>query len=305
MLATLSHETFSERGWIFERKLDGERCLAIRKDGDVHMLSRNRKSLDHAYPELVDALRDQPGPDLALDGEIVAFEEGMTSFARLQPRMQVRDAAEARRSGVEVFYYVFDLPYFDGYDLTELSVLDRKAVLAGVLSFSDPLRYAEHRETDGEAYHREACAEGWEGLIAKRAASPYVGMRSRDWLKLKCVKEQEFVVVGFTDPQGSRSEFGALLVGFYAGRELVYAGKVGTGYNHRILRELGARLRSFERPWPALAAPDLPRRGVHWVRPELVAQIGFTEVTEDGRLRHPRFLGLRDDKDATEVVLER
>jgi bifunctional non-homologous end joining protein LigD len=305
MLATLSREVFSGADWVFERKLDGERCLAFRFGDRVRLLSRNRKPLNDTYPELVEALARQRSDDFVADGEVVAFEDGMTSFARLQQRMQVRDARQARASNVRVFYYVFDLPYLAGNDLTRLRLLDRKALLKGVFSFSDPLRDSEHRERDGESFHRQACADGWEGLIAKRVDSAYVQVRSRDWLKFKCVNEQEFVIVGFTDPQGSRQEFGALLVAYYAGHELAYAGKVGTGYNDRILREVGARLRSLERGEPTLSAPDLPRRSVHWVSPELVAQIGYTEMTRDGRLRHPRFLGLREDKDPREVVLER
>ena len=305
MLATLSHEVFSGANWLFERKLDGERCLAFRSGDSVRLLSRNRKLLNDTYPELVDALARQRGDDFVADGEIVTFEDGLTSFARLQQRMQIRDPRLARASPVPIFYYLFDLPYLAGHDLRGLRLLDRKALLLRAFSYYDPLRYSEHRERDGEAYHRQACADGWEGLIAKRADSAYVQARSRDWLKFKCVNEQEFVIVGFTDPQGSRQEFGALLIGYYESDRLAYAGKVGTGYNDRILREVGGRLRSLEQDQPTLRAPDLPRRGVHWVRPALVAQIGFTEVTRDGRLRHPRFLGLRDDKEPREVVLER
>jgi DNA ligase D-like protein (predicted ligase) len=219
--------------------------------------------------------------------------------------MHVRDANQARASQVPVFYYLFDLPYLEGHDLTDLELLDRKALLKDAMSFFSPLRYTAHRHRNGAAFHRQACADGWEGLIAKRAASVYVQARSRDWLKFKCVNEQEFVIVGFTDPQGSRQEFGALLVGYYEDGKLAYAGKVGTGYNDRILREVGRRLRSLEVEEPTLQAPDLPRRGAHWVRPELVAQIGYTEMTRDGRLRHPRFLGVRDDKSPRDVVLER
>ena len=176
------------------------------------------------------------------------------------------------------------------------------------LSFEDPIRYTTHTDAEGEAAWREACAKGWEGVIAKRAESPYVQRRSTDWLKFKCVNRQEFVIGGFTDPHGSRVGFGALLVGFYEGddenRQLRYAGKVGTGYDTRTLLELGAKLRALEMKRSPFAEP-VSEKGAHWVRPELVAEVGFTEWTVDGKLRHPRFLGLRDDKPAQSVVKER
>ena len=170
---------------------------------------------------------------------------------------------------------------------------------------SDPLRLTAHRNREGEKYFREACRRRWEGVIAKRAASRYVSRRTRDWLKFKCVNEQEFVIGGYTDPQGTRIGFGALLVGYYEHGRLMYAGKVGTGYDRSMLLDLSRQLRALERPSPPFASDELPRRNVHWVQPELVAQIGFTEVTRGGKLRHPRFVGLRRDKDPREVVLER
>jgi bifunctional non-homologous end joining protein LigD len=204
-----------------------------------------------------------------------------------------------------VFLYVFDLPRHDGEDLRGLPLRERKRRLRKALDFKGPIRMNPHRNGEhGEALYREACQKGLEGVIAKRADSPYRGGRSRDWLKLKCHAEQELVVGGFTAPKGSRTEFGALLVGYNENGALRYAGKVGTGFDHALLRDLGTRLRELEQdesPFPPFK-PVPP--GTHWVRPELVGQVAFSEWTRDGRLRHPRFLGLRDDKPARDVVRE-
>jgi bifunctional non-homologous end joining protein LigD len=304
MLATLADKPFSDPGWIFERKLDGVRCLAFRDGGPVRLLSRNRRALNHTYPELVEALDQQRTTRFVVDGEIVAFRDGITSFERLQGRMGLSDPVRARASGIPVFYYLFDVLWLDGYDLTGLELLDRKRVLRAAFSFGRPIRYAEHRLREGERLYREVCARGLEGVIAKRASSPYVHRRSRDWLKFKCVAEQELVIGGWTDPEGGRTDFGALLVGYYQDGALVYAGKVGTGYDEATLRDLGARLRRLARSSSPFKRGRPPERGTHWVQPKLVAQFGFTEWTRDGKLRHPRYLGLRNDKPAREVVRE-
>jgi DNA ligase D-like protein (predicted ligase) len=207
---------------------------------------------------------------------------------------------------VPVFYYLFDLMFLDGRDLRGLPLRDRKSLLRELITFGGPLRDTEDRDRDGVEYFHEACRLGWEGVIAKRAAAPYRGGRSHDWLKFKCETSQEFVIGGFTDPKGTRAHFGALLVGYYDpdGR-LTYAGKVGTGFSAPVLASLHASLVRRERKTSAFeAGTDLPRHEVHWVRPELVAQVGFQEWTTAGQLRHPRYLGLRDDKAASEVVRE-
>jgi len=304
MLATLADKPFSDPGWIFERKLDGVRCLAFRDGGPVRLLSRNRRALNHTYPELVEALDQQRTTRFVVEGEIVAFRDGITSFERLQGRMGLSDPVRARASGIPVFYYLFDVLWLDGYDLTGLELLDRKRVLRAAFSFGRPIRYAEHRLREGERLYREVCARGLEGVIAKRASSPYVHRRSRDWLKFKCVAEQELVIGGWTDPEGGRTDFGALLVGYYQDGALVYAGKVGTGYDEATLRDLGARLRRLARSSSPFKRGRPPERGTQWVQPKLVAQFGFTEWTRDGKLRHPRYLGLRNDKPAREVVRE-
>jgi bifunctional non-homologous end joining protein LigD len=187
----------------------------------------------------------------------------------------------------------------------DLPLRVRKRLLRDALTFGGPLRLVPHRNGDGVAYFEQACRKGWEGLIAKRADSRYVSTRSKDWLKFKCAQGQELVVGGFTAPQGARTDFGALLLGVYEGDELRYAGKVGTGFDTATLHELGATLRGLARETSPFAdAASIKERHVTWVAPRLVAEVGFTEWTRDGRLRHPRFLGLRDDKAAREVVRE-
>jgi bifunctional non-homologous end joining protein LigD len=304
MLATLTDAPFSDKHWIFERKLDGERCLTFRDGDRVRLLSRNQKSLNATYPELVEAIAKQAADRFVVDGEIVAFEGNLTSFARLQQRMQLKDPQEVRQSKVTVFYYLFDISYLVGYDLTALSLRHRKTLLRRAIDFSDPLRFTPHRNAEGEAFFHEICDKGWEGLIAKDARSRYVHSRSKKWLKFKCVNQQEFVIGGYTDPQGERIGFGALLIGYYAGDDLIYAGKVGTGYDDKTLRRMSERLSRIERHTPPFVSEDLPSKNIHWVTPKLVGEVKFTEWTQDGKLRHPSFLGLRRDKDPQDVVRE-
>jgi bifunctional non-homologous end joining protein LigD len=305
MLATLVDEPFSREGWIFERKLDGERVLAFRNGARVRLLSRNRKIVNNAYPEIAEAIAAQPATDFVFDGEVVAFDGAVSSFAKLQPRMQVRDPEQARRSGVKVFYYVFDLLYVDGHDTTRLPLLERKRLLRAALRYRDPLRLSAHRTTRGEAFLAQACRKGLEGLIAKRADAEYMHRRSTDWLKFKCTAEQELVIGGYSDPKGTRVGFGALLLGYYEGGKLKYAGEVGTGFNRQTLETLHRRLLRLERAEPPFERDALPQSSVHWVRPSLVAEVAFTEWTREGKLRHPRFKGLRRDKRARDVVRER
>jgi bifunctional non-homologous end joining protein LigD len=297
MKAVLTDARFSDDGWIFERKLDGIRCVALRDGGPVRLLSRNDLSLNERYPEVADALEAQPQRCFAVDGEVVAFDGGQTSFARL---------AQRGRTHVPVFFYIFDVLWLDGFDVRDLPLRTRKRLLRGSLRFdARPLRFSAHRNGDGEAFFAEACRKGWEGLVAKRADSPYTDKRSKDWLKLKCEQGQELVIGGFTAPKGTRTDFGALLIGYYDGDALRYAGKVGTGFDDATLDALGARLRALRQDdAPFADASEIREPTAQWVRPELVAQLGFSEWTTAGRLRHPRFLGLRDDKPAREVVRE-
>jgi bifunctional non-homologous end joining protein LigD len=304
MLATLTQDRFTDPGWIFERKLDGVRAVAVRNGNDTSLWSRNEKRMDGTYPEIVEALAARAPADTVLDGEVVAFDGAQTSFARLQGRIGLHDPDAARATGIPVFLYLFDVLVLEGRDVTALPLRERKRLLRDAVDFGGALRMSTHRNTEGEAYLREACRRGWEGLVAKRADAPYrPGHRSPDWLKLKCVHEQELVVGGWTDPQRSRSGFGALLVGYYRDGDLAYAGKVGTGFDHRMLADLSARFRDLAADRPPFADP-VREKGAHWLRPELVAQIGFSEWTRDGKLRHPRYLGLREDKAPQDVVRE-
>src|SRR6201996_7718244 len=305
-LATLTRERFSSPEWIYERKLDGERCLAFAGPGGVRLLSRSQRDVTSTFPEIAAALEAQRHGDLIVDGEIVAFEGSQTRFGRLQQRLGGVSPGDKLLRDYPVFYYVFDVLYADGRDTRPRPLTERKKLLAAALAFTGPLRFTEHRERDGAVFFQQACADGWEGLVAKRADFPYVGTRSRDWLKFKCENAQEFVIGGFTDPQRSRIGFGALLLGYYdPDGNLVYAGKVGTGFSTSTLRSLHAALTRLERASSPFTAGRLTGlRGAHWVTPKLVGQVGFSEWTADGQLRHPRFQGLRDDTQAREVVRE-
>jgi bifunctional non-homologous end joining protein LigD len=303
-LATLTDRRFSDPGWIFERKFDGMRCLAFRDGTRVRLLSRNRKPLNGTYPELVDALAAQQTTRFVVDGEVVAFEGRHTSFARLQGRLGITDPKVAAASKIRVFYYLFDLLHLDGKSTVDVPLMQRKRLLRNAIKFSDPLRNTPHRVADGMAAYRAACDRGDEGVIAKLADSEYDAGRSPDWLKFKCVRDQEFVIGGFTGPKGSRVGLGALLLGYYDGRDLVYAGKVGTGFDATSLRSLHQRLSGIEQDAPPFTRGLVRENGARWVHPELVAQIGFTEWTRDGKLRHPRYQGLRTDKDPGDVVRE-
>jgi DNA ligase D-like protein (predicted ligase) len=304
-LATLTSERFSDPGWLYERKFDGERCLAYRLDDQLRLMTRNRKQVNGTYPELVAALLGQDARDFVVDGEVVAFDGAQTSFSRLQQRLGVRDAGADLVAAVPVVFYLFDVLWAAGRDLRPLPLTERKQVLDGLLSFADPIRQAEHDRHDGEAYYAQACAAGWEGLVVKRGDAPYRAGRTRDWLKFKCQSNQEFVIGGYTDPKGARTGFGALLLGYYdPDGKLTYAGKVGTGFSEAVLDSMSKTLRSLTRATPPFSRGDLPRSGVHWVEPRLVGQVAFSEWTTAGELRHPRFEGLRRDKDAASVVRE-
>jgi DNA ligase D-like protein (predicted ligase) len=305
-LATLTRERFSDPGWIFERKLDGERCLAFAGSSGTRLMSRAQHDISSTFPEIARALDDRRHGELVVDGEIVAFDGKQPRFGRLQQRLGQAHPEESLLRKVPVFYYVFDLLYADGRDTRPLPLRERKALLKDAVSVGDPIRFTAHRNRDGEEFYAQACRDGWEGLVAKRADAPYQGGRDRDWLKFKCENGQEFVIGGYTDPQRSRVGFGALLLGYHdRDGGLVYAGKVGTGFDRTTLLSLHDRLARLERADPAFRRGRLPSpRGVHWVEPRLVGQVGFSEWTDDGQLRHPRFQGLRDDKKPADVVRE-
>jgi bifunctional non-homologous end joining protein LigD len=269
MAATLTQERFEGPEWLFERKYDGIRLLAYKHGKSVKLYSRNR--LEQNLPRVAEAVAGLPVRDAILDGEIAGGA-----------------------------YYVFDVMWLDGR-VTDRPLEERRTLLAN-LPFRGPMTRVEEI-TERRPWER-ACRDGWEGVIAKQRGSLYEHRRSPRWLKMKCEEAQEFVIGGFTDPQGTRVGLGALLVGYYDDGEFVYAGKVGTGFDGKLLTELRARLRKIERATsPFTRAIGLPR-AAHWVKPQVVAQIAFLEWTDDGKLRHSRFLHLRSDKDAKDVVRE-
>ncbi|HEX5401347.1 MAG TPA: non-homologous end-joining DNA ligase [Pseudonocardiaceae bacterium] len=303
MLATLTDRRFSSPAWLFERKLDGVRAIVCADGGPPHLWSRTERAMDTNYPELVAALAEQAPGRFVADGEIVAFERGRTSFLKLQNRIHLEHPTAEDIAAVPLHLYLFDLLVIGDVDVTGVPLRDRKRLLRQTFDFGGPIRLSTHRNGDGEEYLKQACQRGWEGLIAKRADAPYRSGRSADWLKFKCESGQEFVIGGFTDPAGTRTGFGALLIGYHDRGALRYAGKVGTGFDTATLHSLRARLDELTRP----ASPFVDGAGerrAHWVSPELVAQVGFAEWTHDGRLRHPRFLGLRTDKPAADVIRE-
>ena len=295
MLATLSDERSLGDGWVLERKLDGVRCIAVADEGRVQLFSRTAHDVTARWPAVAAAV-GALGRDLVLDGEVVAMDgEEPLGFQALQ---------QGERPPA---LWAFDVLNLDGDDLRSNPLHARRAALIEAVDGADgALRLTEEWEGRSEDRYARACAQGWEGLIAKVADGPYVSGRSRQWLKLKCVAEQEVVIGGWTDPRGSRTGLGALLVGVYDDGALRYVGKVGTGFDRRVLDDLVGRLRKLERETSPFSEPIKPRvAGAHWAEPRLVAQVGFQEWTAAGRLRQPRFLGLRDDKAPEDVVAER
>jgi bifunctional non-homologous end joining protein LigD len=286
MAATLTHDRFTGPEWTFERKLDGIRLLAFKNGTDVRLLSRNRLPQNGAYPSVVEAIARLPAHQLILDGEATGVWAGVGGGY----------------TAMALGYHVFDILWIDGRSVTSLPLDARRALLAE-LPFSEPVRRVVALD-DAEPWER-ARAEGWEGVIAKRRDAPYEHKRSPHWVKMKCEATQELVVGGFTDPQGGRVGLGALLVGYFDGEDFVFAGKVGTGFDTKLLLELRATLDLLEIPTPPFTkGRGLPRLRQHWVRPHVVVQVAFTEWTVHSKLRHPRLLGVRADKSAREVVRE-
>ena len=306
MRAVLTDDRFSSPDWIFEPKLDGERILTYRDGPSIQMYTRNQLMANDQYPELVEALLKQKSTSYVVDGEVVAFKPGTSigSFSRLQERMHVVHPSKKLLNDVPVLYFLFDVPFLNGIDMRSKPLLERKKKLYTSFRFGDSIRFLTHLKANGVAYYKEACRLGWEGLIAKRIDSLYRSTRSHDWLKFKCVNEQEMVIGGYSDPEGTREEFGSLLLGYYDGNQLRFAGKVGTGFSSEILRKVANQLKPLETKQSPFVSIAISRRGLHWVKPKLVAQVGFSEWTDDGKLRHPRFLGLRQDKSAKQVVRE-
>ncbi|KAB0503720.1 DNA ligase D [Pseudomonas moorei] len=303
-LATLV-EKAPDGQWRYEVKFDGYRIMARIDHGEVRLFTRNGHDWTHKLPGQAEALAALHLESAWLDGEMVVVdEEGVPDFQALQ------NAFEAGRSG-NIVYYLFDLPYLNGVDLREVPVEERRAALATVLKASDDplLRFSDSFDEEPQALLNSACQMRMEGLIGKRLGSPYVSRRSSDWIKLKCKHRQEFVIVGFTDPKGSRSAFGALLLGLHDrdSGELRYAGKVGTGFTEATLASIHDQLKPLKTKKPAVVNP--PEGGefktVHWLKPRLLAEVAFAEITKDGSVRHAVFHGLRDDKPAKDITEER
>lgn len=290
--------------WQLEPKLDGYRLVGVSQAGTVTLRTRNGLDATASYPEIVDALTDQPFADFVVDGEIVARRQGnVSSFERLQRRPATRPAAPGEVKAVPLQFVVFDLLELDGVDLRSIPLDRRRALLTDGFEFDPTLRLSEILDGSAAELFDRAGEDGWEGLVAKRRDSAYKPGRSRHWLKLKCLLRDDFVIVGWTPPKGGRVGFGALALATRVSGDLVYAGRVGTGFDDATLRSLLEQLEVIERSTPVVAAPA-EMRSVHWVEPTLVCEVGFSEWTSAGQVRHPRYLGLRPDKSASDVIRE-
>ncbi len=306
MLAETREQPFSKAGWLFELKLDGYRLRAAREDGRALLVSRNGHDLTAAFPEIARAVAALPYEGLILDGElVVADDAGRPSFSRLQNRAKLSRLAEVKRAAVETpaTLYVFDLLAFEGYDVRPLPLLKRKAVLAKLLPRAGALRFSDHFETQGEALYEHVVRLGLEGIMAKKADSVYRGGRSANWLKIRADRTDDFVVVGYSKPKGSRGGFGALHLAGYEDGTLTYAGRVGSGFDAKQLKEVSAELEGAVLPTPPCEGP-LPESKDHvWVGPKLVVEVRYKEWTPDGVLRQPVFLRFRDDKEPKDCVI--
>lgn len=305
MLATLVDDPFSDPEWIFETKWDGFRSVCFIKNGQARFVSRNQIEMTGQYPELAGVGKQIHAKEAILDGEIVALDEdGMPRFQLLQPRVGRKSAIEALRGKGQIVYFVFDLLFADGDDLTRCSVVERKAALKKLLRPASFIKLSDHIEGDGEAFFKEIEKFHLEGMIAKRAAGPYIQKRSSDWLKVKTIQRSEVVIGGYTEPRGSRSHFGALVVGLYRDRELHYVAHVGGGFNQRTLAQIFKLMQPLKtKQSPFVDAPKT-NEPVQWLKPKLVAEVKFSEWTADNRLRHPVFIGLREDKKPVDCRFE-
>jgi bifunctional non-homologous end joining protein LigD len=285
--------------WLLEPKLDGLRCIAVRNGREVALFSRNRLPFTARFPTIVRAVASLPASNFVLDGEVVGMVDRRPNFGALQANIGALEDDEAP----SIEFWVFDIPWLLGQDLRHLPISERKDLLAKAVLDGGPIRLVPTLEGEAHEVFARACEQGWEGLVAKRSGSPYREGRSSEWRKLKCSCRQELVIGGFTEPRGTRDGFGALLLGYWQQDELVYAGKVGTGFTDATLRELRRALLEIERPSSPFAGP-VTERGPHWVEPSLVVEVSFSNWTRDGRLRHPSYLGLRPDKPSRDVVRE-
>ena len=308
MLASSRARPFSRAGWLFEIKYDGYRLVAERRDRQPYLRSRAGHDLTDTFPEIARAVRGLPYEGLVLDGEVVVHDsEGLPSFSKLQKRGRIQRKTDALRLSVELpsVLYAFDLLGLEGYDLRSLPLVQRKEILRDVLPTVGPIRYSDHIEVHGEAMYERATAMRLEGIVGKKADAPYRGGRSSHWVKVRTVRTDDFVVVGWTEPKGSRVGFGALHLAQYAGDDLRYRGSVGSGFSEAELNEMPSLLGEREIDQPPCTTGPVPRgKGHHWTRPEVVAEVVYKEFTDDGLARHPSFARLRSDKRAPECVVD-
>jgi bifunctional non-homologous end joining protein LigD len=303
-LATLVKEPPSGDEWLHEIKYDGYRIGARVRNGRIALYTRNGNDWTAAFPEIAEALRKLTVSDALIDGEVaMVLPDGRTSFQVLQ------NAFSGEQPRAALVYFVFDLLRLDGARIGPLPLEERKARLRKLVGRrkASRLRYSDHVLGHGEAFFARACRSGLEGIVSKRRDQPHRAGRSPDWLKTKCVLRQEFVIGGFTDPEGMRAGLGALLIGYYDDARLVFSGKVGTGFTHKIALDLRQRLDKLQQlrcPFTPLPEAAIVRRA-HWVKPSLVCEVEFTEWTGDGKIRHPSFQGLRLDKKPKQVARER
>ncbi len=307
MLAETREQPFSKAGWLFELKLDGYRLRAAREEGEAKLVSRNGHDLTPAFPEIARAVAALPYEGLILDGElVVADDAGRPSFSRLQIRSKLSRLPEVKRAAVEMpaTLYVFDLLAFEGYDVRPLPLVKRKAILAKLLPRAGALRYSDHFETNGEKLYEQVVHLGLEGIVGKKADSAYRGGRSPQWVKIRADRTDDFVVVGYSQPKGSRGGFGALHLGGYVDGKLTYVGRVGSGFDAKQLEDVSAQLEASIRPTSPCEAGPVPKGPEHvWVEPKLVVEVRYKEITPDGVLRQPVFLRFRDDKEPKECVI--
>lgn len=315
MLATLVDKPFDNPQWLFEIKWDGYRSLAFLDGGKARLVSRNQNDMTSQYPEL----RDLPGHVRArtaiLDGEIVALDDaGRPSFSLMQQRTGISGNGRRIRAAdrtVPIAYYVFDLLYLEGYDLTRVDLEKRKQVLAGIIAGSGLVRYSDHHLEQGVALYEAARQQGLEGIVAKHRNSCYEQKRSREWLKMKITRSQECVIGGYTDPRGSREHFGSVILGLYDEKgRLLHVGQAGSGFSEKTHEEMWRLLQKLKSDKNPFANKVESTRGMHWVKPELVAEIKFTEWTHETdsggvKMRAPVYLGLRTDKSPRGCVFER
>lgn len=305
MLATLVDKPFSDPDWIYETKWDGFRSVCFIEKGKARFVSRNQIEMTPQYPELANVPRQIAARDAILDGEIVALDEhGVPRFQLLQNRLRIRSGNYAPARSAQIVYFAFDLLFLDGHDLMSCPVVERKAQLEKILQPASFIRYSDHVEGEGEAFFREIAKFRLEGMIAKRANSKYVQKRTSDWLKVKTVQRSEVVIGGYTQPRGARSHFGSLVVGLYRDNKLHYVAHVGGGFNERTLTQIYKLLQPLKTDQSPFAVKPKTNEPVQWLKPKLVAEMKFSEWTADERMRHPVFIGLREDKKAKDCTFE-